>query len=242
MSKLDEILKNEASLEVKIAALEKGASSSTVPQISIEELTKLKAELDERRKLLSQEVGDLFASVEEESSTYSTFQKIKEKVRASIEEYNASIKKMETELKEVGSEVKLVSSELDEGLKKMRGKIDEKELSAIVTAAAEVEGKRKLLDDIAESLEALTAASESINRKLNLLSKEAQLLSLKSQGVSAQSSGITRPKSAQAASSGEEATEPEVKQQLSLTKNEVVEFDKKREELRNLIKKLWEQS
>lgn len=237
LSRLDEISRNEALLESKIAALEKNASSSAVPQISLGELAKLKAELDERRKLLSQEVSDLFASVEEESSTYSTFQKIKERVLGSIGEYAASIKKMEEEIKEAGEEAKSVSKELEAGMEKMRGKVDGAQLDKLIYATEQAEEKRKLLDDIAESLEALSAASESINRKLNLISKEAQILSIRSEGAVQQRSSISP-----APSDGGNGSEPEVRQQLSLTKSEVVEFDKKREELRNLIKKLWEQS
>ena len=227
LAQVDEISSKEKSLEVKISALEKNLSTETVPQLSLDELSKLKAELDEKRKLLSQEVSELFSAVEQESATYSTFQKIKERANLSFEEYSATIKKLESEIKAMTVEITKVRDNVDSELDKVKGKVDDKVLQEVLKGAEQIEQKHALLDEVAESLEALTTASDGIARKINLLSKEAEMLALRTEGVS---------------SPVQVVKEGELRQQLSLTKNEQADFERKREELRDLIKKLWEQS
>jgi len=230
LAKLSELEKGENALGGRIAALEKATSgTAAVPGITLKDLTGLKGELDERRKQISEEIKDLFSAVEEESATYATFQKIKEKALSSIEEYAENIKKMDAELKAIASESKKLENELEKERAGIAANLDDKVLQGIMADAEEVEKKKRLLEEIAESLEALESASENISRKVNLLSKEAEILSIRS-------GGATQTKEASA------EKENEIRQQLSLTKNEQQEFDAKREQLRDLIKKLWEDS
>lgn len=233
LAKLAELENGETILGGRIAALEKATSgTSTVPGITVKDLTRLKEELDERRKMISEEVKELFSAVEEESATYSTFQTIKEKALETIEEYSNKIKTMNEELRTLDSESKKIKEELEKEEKSIASGLDDNVLKGIMKDAEEVEGKKELLDEIAESLEALESASESISKKINLLSKEAEILSIRSGGttLSPQTKEVTPEK------------ENELRQQLNLTKNEQQEFDAKREQLRDLIKKLWEDS
>ena len=93
--------------------------------------------------------------------------------------------------------------------------------------------KQQLLDDMAESIDALIAEADNVSKHLSLLAKEAELVSLRESGVA--------PPSSLASTGGKVPTQEELVTNLSLTNNEQKDFERKREELRNLIKKLWEE-
>jgi chromosome segregation ATPase len=254
LKRMEELEAHEKSLQTKLASLEGGASAATLPQISIDELLELKQELDEKRKQIAEEVQELFSAVEQESATYSTFQKIKEKAVESLDSYDKTVAKLNGQMDALDTQIAKARKSIDSEMQRMKGSVDDNALAELINSARAVEEKKAVLDDVAESLEALSTASENITKKLNLLAREAEILSIRTSGPSEGGSGGGRvqiqpgykkeaaPESAprtQGEASG--AKEDEVRQQLYLTKGEQVEFDRKREELRQLIKKLWEQ-
>ena len=80
----------------------------------------------------------------------------------------------------------------------------------------------------------LSDSAEDVRKKLDLLSKESKFLDMRAEGISTTSG--TAPTKATVT----KEKEAEIAKQVKLTKDEEDEFRKKREELRDLIKKLWE--
>ncbi len=67
--------------------------------------------------------------------------------------------------------------------------------------------------------------SENLNKKATLLLKEAKVLEIRTDGTE----------------KAQEKKKDEIRKEIELTKAEEEEFKKKREELKGLIKKLWEE-
>jgi chromosome segregation ATPase len=98
---------------------------------------------------------------------------------------------------------------------------------AIVSLRSRLEEKQVLLEEITNTIDSLRSISENLSRRLAILSRQAGLLELRS-----------TPEGAAPEISLEKRCE--ISQQLSLTRAEEEEFKKKRKELKNLIKRLWD--
>jgi hypothetical protein len=89
----------------------------------------------------------------------------------------------------------------------------------------EIEEKRALVDEIRHTIEDMRDISENLNKKATLLLKEAKVLEIRSDGTQ----------------KSQDLKKEEIRKEIELTKAEEEEFKKKREELKGLIKKLWEE-
>lgn len=97
--------------------------------------------------------------------------------------------------------------------------------------------------------------SESLDKRIILLSNEAKLLEIRSSGsemgssgtgggtsgTGSGTSGIGTGRVGGVKTEAEIQKEKEIRQQVELTKDEELEFRRKREELKSLIKKLWQE-
>ena len=232
--KLVAMEETEAKLAAKLAALEQ--AMSYVPKeggVSKEEVEELLKTLDEKKKILSGEIAELFSAVEEESGTYTTFQKIKERALSSLEEYSTKLEKLSTSIKSISEETGKIEKEAESSFEKLKGTVGVKEVEGILSSEEKLVEKQHLLDDMAESIDALITEADNVSKHLSLLAKEAELVSLRESGVA--------PPSSLSSTGGKVPTQDELVTNLSLTNNEQKDFEKKREELRNLIKKLWEE-
>lgn len=225
---------NKSNMEARISRLEQRLSTIQIsgsgdPTLVLDEIKAKRQEMERQKNDLEKEVEDLINAIEEESSTYSTFQKIKERALTSIEEYSSELSKLSKEYGNLVIETDQLSNEIDTDLQKLKANsanvsLDEttKELDSLIQKKNEMEEFSKSLDTSLESTEFLT-------KKLNLLAKEAKLLEIRSSIGSQPIKEI-------------EGRKTELSNQLTLTKDEQKEFEKKRQELRDLIKKLWEQN
>lgn len=226
-AKLRELLETQKDVGSKVESLDKLLSSVSGPAALTGKFDKLKGEIDSKLAEMEKEAQALSTAVDEESSTYATFQKIKERATVSMVAYNTQLKEMSAEIAKMKSEVGSLSTQFSESMKKYGDRFKQKDAQEIMQLAAGLKEKKDLLDEINESLDTLSNSSENLTKRLSLLSKQASMLEIRSGGGATQSSEQTK-------------AEGEVRQQLELSKDEEVEFRQKREELRDLIKKLWE--
>ena len=221
---LKQLSKKEKEIEEKTMAVKKLLEMVGGKQLSTKRASALAHEIDEKLAELKHESEALTSELETDKSTYLAFQQVKERIVPSIEKYNKEISRLETELEKTKGSAFAQQKQLKEEAKKFKETVKGKEISKMVQFAENIKEKKKTLDEVKNSLGSLADTADNINKRLVLLSREAKLLELRTAGAPA-------------------AAEKEkiVKEQLKLTKAEEMEFRRKRDELKKLIKKLWEE-
>jgi len=219
------IEKIESGIGGKINSVEK-LMKAVSPATSVKDFAELQKTIAQKKRVLAVEMKDMSEAVRKESATFETYQSIRDRVVKSLDDYNSQLTNMRKELKTVSAETTEVDKELKGKVENLKKQMAEKGLQATLKQTEDIKRKKKLIDEIALSMKSLSATANNLNKRLDLLGKQAAILEIRG------GSGVP-PKSKE---------EAEVKHQLKLTKEEQVEFKQKREELRKLIKKLWEES
>lgn len=228
---LKKLKEQEDAISEKNETLRKVLEAVGGRAVTVTEFEELRARMSRKIESMKKESDQLTASLDEEKSTYLTFQKIKEKVVPSIEAYRKQLDTLDSELKKAREEMAAQKKALGDELKKSKELVKEKDVAEIARIAQEVKNRKQSLDEIMASLNALKGASENLNKRVMLLSREASLLELRGSG-----GGPPGQPPDEGGGAGE------VKEKLRLTRDEEVEFRRKREELKGLIKKLWEET
>ncbi|VVB98376.1 Chromosome partition protein Smc [uncultured archaeon] len=195
----------------------------------ISSLSELKKKIGEERKKLAEESGAIFASLDEEVATYSTFQKIKEKASHTMSDYLGQLEKIEVDYEKIGKDSERVEKKLDAALTKFRESGESKGADELAATMDKLAQKKQILEELKSGLDALDAAASKTAKHVNLMAKEAELLELRA------SSSVPEERERAKKESNE------IRESISLTESEQKDFDVKREELRKLIKKLWEE-
>ena len=224
---LEKIQKTEKSVDERIKALKRLLEVAGGAGMMAAEFDELSSSMDERLGQLSSEISDLSTSLEEQKGTFLTFQTIREKVTPSIEKYGREVQALSEQLRKMKTEMGTQTKALEEEAEKLSEALEKGKVKEVMDLANDLDKKRKLLDEIGTSIDSLSTTSENLNRKLAVLSRQASMLELRG-GTSA-------------APEVSEEKKAEIKQQITLTRDEEAEFKKKREELRELIKRLWEE-
>lgn len=226
MAEIERLLRAEEALAEKYDALEKLLEAAGGKQVTAKQFAELTKRMDEKSYQLQRDMDSLAGALEDEKATYLTFQKIKERVVPAMEAYQAQLDKLGAEMDALGKESMSREGLLEEDARKLQAALRGGEAQEALKAAQEITDKKEMLDDIMQSMEDLSALSESLTKRITLLSREAKLLEIRAGGA---------PEGPD-----KEARKEELRQELRLTEEEEMEFRRKREELRNLIKKLWE--
>ncbi len=233
LKQLDATVEKETEIDSKLAALDKVLGSFSMPKNVLEELTKIRDDIERKRDDLSEEADTVFKAMEDQSTTYATFQKIKEKTLVSLEAYETQLVTVEEALQKLRTDAVDIDKALSAQAGKFKDKIKSENLDSLIKSATELQSRKEQLDSINQSIGDLSNTSENLTKRINLLAKQAELLELRTSSVA-----NLPPKEKEARAAKEE----EVRSEVKLTRDEEAEFNKKREELRGLIKKLWEQS
>lgn len=227
-NRLEQLEQKEKKLGGQIEKLEKSSSDLSGVAELVQDFEKIRKEIDEKRDKLSENAADIFQRLDEEDETYQVFQTIKEKAVSSIEEYSQQLSSIKSELNNISGEIRNIESHLKTGIESASKSTTVPEVSSLLSKLEEVKKKKVLFDDIRGSISGMESSLESLSKRLSLLSKQANLIEIRS---------------------GKEGRTPEVKKEeeeleneVELTKTEQVEFQRKRKELMNMIKKLWEES
>ncbi len=232
LEKIDVLLSEGKALEQKMESLQASVQDASLMFENMDKLisslSELRKKVSDERKRLAEESGAIFSSLDEEISTYSTFQKIKEKASHTIDEYVSQLEKIEVAQEKVSADAERLDKRLNEALSRFRESGEYKSVEKLSKDMDSLMEKKKLLEQIKEGIDALEASASKVAKQVKLLSKEAELIDLRS-GSPAQALEQVRRK-------GEE-----VREIVTLTAKEQQDFDAKRDELRKLIKKLWEE-
>ncbi|MFH1520875.1 MAG: hypothetical protein ABID61_04470 [Candidatus Micrarchaeota archaeon] len=233
MTTLDKLRADENALAEKNESLEKLLEIAGGKQVTTKQATELMKKVDEKIEQTKEELDSMEATLNEEKGTYLTFQKIKERIVPSLEGYQTQLETMEQRIIKIrddtNEQIKAVKTEVQ----KLDGSLKDGQMQEMVKIAQEVKEKKKMLDEIKQTLIDLEEMSDNLNKRVTLLSREAKLLEIRSESsVSTTSESKSSTKA--------EQKEKSVRQQLELSEEEELEFKQKREELKKLIQKLWE--
>jgi len=235
LAALDKLQADENSILEKNESLGKIIDAAGGKQITARQASELIRKLEEKIEQTKQEMDSLEATLNEEKGTYLTFQKIKERIVPSIEAYQSQLDSMEQRMGKIRDETRDQVKSIKADAQKLEAALkDESQLGELVKSAQDIKQKKKLLDDIRSSFDDLSVISDNLNKRAILLANEAKLLEIR---ASPSAGAAGQPTNQEA----KEQKEKGVKQQLELSQDEELEFRKKREELKKLIQKLWEE-
>lgn len=234
----------EKSLVEKMGAIEKLMEASGNTGAVNKKFEDLSEKIDDKIAEAKAEMDELAAQLAEEKSTYMTFQKIKEKIVGSIDLYQKQADMIEKEIEKIRKDAISQKESLKQDSVKIQETLKKEGTAEIIKTAEAVREKKRLLDEVKESIGELSRISDNLNKRITLLSRESQLLEIRMSGAGGgaggSGSGRVAPPSA-AESAKTEAKEREIHREMELNAQEELEFKKKREELKALIKKLWEE-
>ncbi len=223
-SELDELKQGEADLENKYNSLQKLIEAVGGKQLSSKQYEELSSNIDEKIRQASRDIDSLETALEDEKSTYLTFQKIKERIVPSIDAYKNKMDEMEKRIDEIGKEAVAQKESIRKDAAKLETTLKGGEFKGVVKIAEEVRDKKRMLEDIKSQIYELSDLSDNLSKRITLLSREAKLLQIRA------GSGVSV-----------EAEKKEIENKLELSQEEELEFRRKRDELKKLIKRLWEE-
>jgi chromosome segregation ATPase len=184
----------------------------------INELSELKEKVEESRERLASEAGAIFDAVNEEVSTFSSYQKIKDKIMASVQEQFSQLEDIKRRYNEVKDEVEKLEGSLDALFNKLRGEGVSEEAKAAFEEAENLVKRKRSFEEIKSTIADLKNSITNLSKEISLLSKELELITLRSGGE-----GLK-----------------EFESKAELTSEELGKYEEKRREVSELVKKLWE--
>ncbi|MBD3210311.1 hypothetical protein GF318_02930 [Candidatus Micrarchaeota archaeon] len=226
VQELDQLKAQEQEVMAQTKSLEKILEAAGGKRISAKKFEELSKKMDTKSKKMSQDLEALESALRHEKSTYLTFQRIKEKIVPSIESYQKKLSEMESKITTIRQEASSERKNLEKDAKELQQKLKGGQMQGIMKVAEEIREKKKMLEEIRSSLNSLVSASENLHKRVTLLSREARLLQIRAGEKTAPPIAPEK--------------EEEIRHQLELSKEEEEEFRRKREELKKLIKRLWE--
>jgi DNA-binding ferritin-like protein len=236
LQELESMQERERSIQEKMDAVEKLLSATGSPNEVLQEFAELRERIAEEKKGLRSGAENFDRAIQEQKSMFATFEKIRERTTQSTDSYTKELVQMQKQLDAFSQQSKQLTGQWEEQAKAWTKKTKEKDFQQTLGALQEVRDKKKLLDEIQRTMNDLAEKSDSLTRKVSLVAQQAKLLELRTGAPAAGGASTT------SSAVEQQAQVAEVKSQLTLTQQEEEEFRRKREELKELIKKLWEQS
>ena len=202
-------------LEQAVVSLRERLEVLEAKTVDINEVDEL---IEELMELRDKAVHERELLLEESGTVFSTIKKQMETFKdyANIrEKMLASMKSVRAELKELGKQLNVITEQLS-ALKDKESAI-KPSFTDIDEVLNSVKEKKAVVAEIRERLNFLRKEAKDLSKKISTLAKEAEIIKLRMPS---------------------ESDERLVKD-ITLTKERVQEFEKKRQELKALIEKLW---
>lgn len=232
LSRLEALEKEEARISKDFRKVETSLSGVAGNVLAVgdlmEELEEMRSSIEEARSQLSEDADEILSSIEEETATYATFQKIKAKAKIAIDAYITQLAKIRQETSQLKEDLKAAQEQSEKKMGEMAGEASDESIQKVAELISQLQEKKEELAKIRALIADLTSRSRMIEKNIKLLSKSAKLISLREEGVPGGKAGKKG------------ADEKSAKSQAALTAEEQEEFERKRKELKGLIRKLWE--
>jgi chromosome segregation ATPase len=217
-----------ASMDGKLSELAEGENSLAASKRKIAEIRKMNEEAKKQKKAVEAHLEDSLSLIKRQSA----------KVEAVIGKYaeTGGAQTLVEEYVEISEEMSRANEELAARQKDIGRKISE-QMSALEAAKAAQAGSgvsREEIQKVSFLLRELAHEQEILEGKVKVLAKEAEILRMEEQP------GAAAPPAGAPPSGG--ASSPALVERVKLSQGEEAEFERKRDELRSLIRKMWEES
>jgi chromosome segregation ATPase len=240
LEEIEKLKSEEDALASKEEDLKKLLEAVGGRQVTAKQFAELTKKMDEKAFQLRKDMDALEAALQDEKSTYLTFQKIKERIVPAIDSYEEQLDSMQKKIESIRTESAAQMEGVMADAKKLQESLKGGQMQGVMKVAEDIRDKKKMLDEIRTTLEDLVTMSDNLNKRVTLLSREAKLLEIRTGGAPAAGGG----EGGAGAGEGGEGGAPDektVRSKLELSREEEMEFRKKREELKKLIQRLWEE-
>jgi len=218
-------------MEKKLADLTEGENSLSASKKKIAEIRKMAEEARKQKKAVQGHLSDSVSLIKKQSA----------KIEGVLKKYTdvgGGSKPLVDEYVEISEEMSRANEELAARQKDIGRKIAE-QVSALEAAKSAQAGgsfSREEIQKVSFLLRELSHEQEMLEDKVKVLVKESEILRMESQPGA---QGAASP-AAQGAMGGEEAS-PALVERVKLSQKDEAEFERKRDELRSLIRKMWEE-
>jgi len=231
------VLEEQQSLEGKIAGMEKnlaelseGENSIAASKKKIAEIRRMVEEAKKQKKAVQDHLSDSVSLIKKQSS----------KIENMLKKYSdeGGSKPLVDEYVEISEEMSRANEELAARQKDIGRKIAE-QVSALEAAKAAQTGgsfSKEEIQKVSFLLRELSHEQEMLEDKVKVLVKESEILKMEAQPGAQGQRSIAAP--------GTEAVDgaaPELVEKVKLSQKDEAEFERKRDELRSLIRKMWEE-
>ncbi|MCX6771512.1 MAG: hypothetical protein NTX79_05655 [Candidatus Micrarchaeota archaeon] len=238
---VEAVLEEQKSLEGKIAGMEKkltelteGENSLSASRKKIAEIRRMAEEARKQKKAVQGHLSDSVSLIKKQSS----------KIEAMLKKYSSvddGSKTLVDEYVEISEEMSRANEELAARQKDIGRKIAE-QVSALEAAKSAQAGgsfSKEEIQKVSFLLRELSHEQEMLEDKVKVLAKESDILKMESQ-PGAQGKGADATPGAETSEGAGDGAAPALVERVKLSQKDEAEFERKRDELRSLIRKMWE--
>ncbi len=241
-SALEAVAEEQKSLGEKMAALagkvtgfEDGEDSLAGTKKRLDELRRMGEDAKKQKETVQKQLDDSLSIIKKHSSKLSD-------MLARQSSYQKKMQEMKDDYVDISEEVSKANEELAGRQKEVSARLST-QMDALSNAAKGVAGglSSDEIQKVSFLLRELSREQALLEEKMRLLSRESDLLKMESQAVAVSSkTGAQQVQQKKPEDGGQESLA--FVEKVRLSQGEEAEFERKREELRSLIHKMWEES
>ncbi|MCX8197880.1 MAG: hypothetical protein N3F07_01655 [Candidatus Micrarchaeota archaeon] len=225
-----DVSKRLAEAEKKMDSLAAEGGGLAGAKKKLAEIRRIEEDISRQKRKISDSLSDALALVKRQAAQLAQEAERQKEISSMIQQAKEEYVSIYEEISRAGEELALLEKnalgrieERKKAIEKMRQwekSGEAEELQKIIMVVNEISGEQKILED-----------------KLKGLLKEAELIKMEAGSMAVASSGEEEQAQISAPASPSNFIE-----RIKLTKEEEEEFERKRDELRSLIRKMWEES
>jgi predicted nucleic acid-binding Zn-ribbon protein len=238
---VEAVLEEQHALDAKVAGMEKrlgelseGENSLSASKKKIAEIRRMAEEAKKQKKAVQDHLSDSVSLIRKQSS----------KIEGVLRKYDdaGGSQSLVDEYVEISEEMSRANEELAARQKDIGRKISEQAAALEAAKAAQAGGSysKEEIQKVSFLLRELSHEQELLEEKVKVLAKESEILKMESQpgepGGPAGGGAAHAPEMAPG-----EAAPPALVERVKLSQKDEADFERKRDELRSLIRKMWEE-
>jgi chromosome segregation protein len=181
----------------------------------IEDISQLNDRIETEKEKLAKEVGDLINLADEEVETYKTFERIRDRVVAAVNNYTSEITRLKEEYGSAKKDIDKLQIDLDKIVSSISTNAQESKNKELMEKTEKLISSFQRIKESSNLVNAMKGDMERLNKNIAILEKEYKILELRNP--------------------------EEVGKKIELAETQMDDYRKKKKELSDVIKKMWEE-
>ncbi|VVB66330.1 Chromosome partition protein Smc [Candidatus Gugararchaeum adminiculabundum] len=193
------------------------------------ELDSLEKELDDQNKSMAKTTKDIQDGIAKQRKEYTDLSDFKGKVSGSVAGFGKDLQRFKSDFESQRSDFVSQDSKITSEIEATRSEMEKRasEMKEITKSFEDALSKKKDVEEITKKFEGLKIERDRIQKELALLAKDVEIVSLQ---IEPAGWGDTEQKNLAS-----------LRERISVTQRDQESFERKREELRTLIDKMWKE-